>query len=191
MHKCEWCGRTVELVQYKDAIGEVHNICKSCKTKVDSCKCRKCGTIVDPNMMIDGLCTNCIQVKMRDKSRKREEAMMGVDSDPFLEARELQMTNEDYERWLTFDSTYSPKDMKESRELRRLWILVKLNAVGIYDNELISNNFVNIELLLNRNFSKLVNNKCKIVIDNSSEVRKVIRNSDVIDYEYKVYILQA
>lgn len=189
MSKCEWCGKIAELEQYKDAIGDVHKVCKSCKTKVDNHKCRKCGTLVDPNMMIDGLCTNCIQVKMRDKSRKREEARLGVDSEPFTS--EMRLTDEDYEKWLTFEPSYSPKDMKESKELRRLWILVKLNAAGIYDNQLISKNFTNIEMLLDRNFSKLVNNKCKITIDRNSETRKVIRNSEIIDYEDSVYILKA
>jgi hypothetical protein len=81
--------------------------------------------------------------------------------------------------------------MKSSKELKRIWIMVKFNASGIYDNSVISENLVAIETLLERNFSKLIGNKCNIIIGNTSEQRKIVRNSEVIDYEDEVYILKA
>jgi hypothetical protein len=189
MGKCEWCGKNVETLEiYTDAIGEIHNICSKCKEKVDSCLCRKCGVPTDPSMMINGLCMNCVQADIKERSKRKEEARLGVDSQ-LLES--ITFTDKDYEQWLTFGKTFSPSDMKSSKELKRIWIMVKFNASGIYDNSVISENLVAIETLLDRNFSKLIGNKCNIIIGNTSEQRKIVRNSEVIDYEDEVYILKA
>ncbi|MBO5388637.1 MAG: hypothetical protein J6A59_10935 [Lachnospiraceae bacterium] len=193
MSKCEWCGKiSNDLVIYTDAIGDNKSICAECKKSVDACECRKCGTITDPNMMIDGLCTNCVQVNLQMKSKRKEEVRLGVDRG-MLEniTSEMTFTDEDYERWLTMGKTFSSENMKDSRELRRIWIMVKFNAAGIYDGKVISDNFSDIETLLDRNFSKLINNTCKILIGNTGEARKVVRQSTVIDYENQVYILKA
>lgn len=193
MSKCEWCGKVTDnLESYTDAIGESHSICASCKQSVDNCECRKCGTMSDPNMMIDGLCTNCIQANLKMKSKKKEEVRMGVDRDLLSSiTSDMTFTDADYEAWLTMGKTFSPDNMKDSKELRRIWIMVKFNAAGIYDGKIISENFADIETLLDRNFSKLVNNTCRILIGNTGEARKIVRNSTVIDYENEVYILKS
>lgn len=191
MNKCEWCNKvTSELFSYTDAIGEEHKICQSCKNSVDACECRKCGTVTDPSMMIDGLCTTCIQVKLRDKSKRQEEVRMGIDAPTIEETGDLELTDEDYERWMLLGKNFSPNDMK-SVEMRRLWIMVKFNAAGIYDNKTISENLENIEILLERNFSKLVNNKCRIIIGNTAENRQIVKQAEVIDYEDEAYILKV
>ena len=190
MARCEWCGKATEEREiYTDAIGENHSICASCKETVDDCTCRKCGSTVDPHLMINGLCTNCIQLELKNKSKKREEVQMGVDSDVISDlTSEIEFTDEEYEKWLTWGHAFSPENMNV-KELRRMWIMVKLNAAGVYDNSVISKNFPDIELLLDRNFSKLVKQKCRILIGNSGETRRIVRESKVIDYENEVYIL--
>lgn len=193
MAKCEWCGRsTSELKMHTDAIGDVYNICDKCDLVANTFRCRKCNNIVDSSLMIKGLCTTCVQVDMHNKSKKREEIRMGVDmdmSEPLSSG--LELSDEDYERWMTMDRTYTPEDLKKSKELRYIWIMVKLNSVGEYDNEVIKNNFNDIEELLDRNFSKLIGNKCRVIIGNNSENRKIIRSSEVIDYLNQSYILKA
>lgn len=191
--RCKWCDKVTDnLLDYTDAIGESHKICKTCKTSVDNCECRKCGTVTDPSMMIDGLCTNCIQVKLREKSKKQEEARLGVSSELMENlTSDLEFTDDDYERWLLFGNAFSPKDMKKSKELKRLWIMVKLNGAGIFDTNLLKQYFPDVETLLDRNFSKLVNNRCRILIGNTPQARKVVRTSEVIDYENEVYILKG
>lgn len=191
MATCEWCGKNSEkLNKYIDAIGDEHNICDSCKQGVDNCECRKCGETTDPSMMIDGLCTNCIQVKMHEKSKKEEAVRMGVDKDMIdYMSSEITFTDKDYESWVTLGNEFSPENIKNSMELRKLWIIVKLNSVGIYDIDTITKCFGAIETILDRNLSKLINNKCRIIIGNTPETRKVIRSSDVIDYEDEVYII--
>ena len=193
MNKCEWCGKVSDSLEiYTDAIGDNHSICSNCKKSVDECECRKCGTITDPNMMIDGLCTNCIQASIKEKSKRKEEVRLGVDRG-LLDTitSDLTFTDADYEKWLTFGKSFSSDNMKNSKELRRIWIMVKFNAAGIYDNKVISENFSDIEVLLDRNFSKLINNTCKILIGNTGEARRIVRNSEVIDYENEVFILKA
>lgn len=193
MGKCEWCGKQVgELLNYTDALGDVHFICKDCMKSVDGCECRKCSATVDTSMMINGLCTNCIQAELMVKSKKREEARIGVDKG-FIDtvSSELTLTDQDYERWMTLGKSFSPADMKNSRELRRMWVMVKFNAAGIYDGETISKHSPDIEKLLDRNFSKLVGNKCRILIANTAETRKIVRQYEVIDYENEAYILKA
>lgn len=192
MSTCEWCKKKVEnLEMYTDAIGTVHYVCEACKKTVDAYECRKCGTITDPSMMIDGLCTTCIQVNLHEKNKRKEEVRLGVDRDMLGSiTSEFTFTDKDYEQWLTMGKAFSPDNMN-SREMRRLWIMVKLNAAGIYDSKVISKHFKDIETLLDRNFSKLVNNTCRLLVGNTGETRKIVRQSTVIDYENEVYILKA
>lgn len=193
MGKCEWCNKEDELQSYTDAIGKTYNICNNCYTKVvENYTCRKCGNMVDPMLIINGLCTNCVQLDMQNKSRKQEEVRMGVDRNMLgTIISDVEFTDDEYERWMTMGSTYSSTDMKNNKTLRRLWIMVKLNSAGIYNEKIISDNFKYIETILDRNLSKLVNNKCKIIIGETSEARKIIRSSEVIDFEESVYIIKA
>jgi hypothetical protein len=142
--------------------------------------------------MIDGLCTNCIQVNIREKSKKQEEVRLGVDRQLLDNiTSDLTFTDADYEKWITLGKSFSSDSMRDSKELRRIWIMVKFNAAGIYDNNVIADNFKDIEALLDRNFSKLINNTCRILIGNTGEARRIVKNSTVIDYENEVYILKS
>jgi hypothetical protein len=193
MAKCAWCGKNFEeLEEYIDAIGQHYSICKDCKKSVDEFECRKCGRPTDPGMMVNGLCMTCVQADLKEKSKRREEVMMGVDMDAINELSSgVTLTNDDYDRWMTMGKAFTPNDMKNSRELRRLWIMVKFNAAGVYDNETITKNLADVETLLDRNFSKLIGNKCRLLIANDAEKRREVRQNKVIDYENETYILQA
>jgi hypothetical protein len=134
----------------------------------------------------------CVQADLKEKSKRREEVMMGVDMDAINELSSgVTLTNDDYDRWMTMGKAFTPNDMKNSRELRRLWIMVKFNAAGVYDNETITKNLADVETLLDRNFSKLIGNKCRLLIANDAEKRREVRQNKVIDYENETYILQA
>lgn len=193
MKQCEWCNKHVdELIDYKDVIGENHHICKACKEDADNCICRKCGQVTDPSVMIDGLCMNCIQARMLEKSRKREEIQLGTDKELLKQvSSDVVLTDQDYENWLTLRNFGEKGRRKDTKELRRIWIMIKFNAANIYDNETISKNFNDIETILDRNFSKLIGNKCKLILGTTPEARKTIRGSEVIDYENEVYIVQV
>lgn len=192
MAKCEWCHKNVDdLVNYTDAIGDMHMVCPSCYKTVEDCECRKCGSPVDPAMMINGLCNNCVQVELMKKSKRREEARIGMDR-ATLDAisSEIKLSDSDYEQWLTLGKTFSSSDMN-IQELRRMWIMVKFNAAGIYDFNTIADNYESIERILDRNFSKLLGNRCRIMIASTAEQRRVVRQQEIIDYDKEVYIFKA
>jgi hypothetical protein len=192
MNKCEWCGKTTDsLNSVTDAYGDIYHICNKCNEKNKSHECIKCGSLTE--FSIKGLCTNCYQAVLHKKEVRKEEALSGVGDVDFSNSAssELEFTDADYERWVTMGKAYSPNDIKKSVELRRIWIIVKLNAAGVKDNKVIEDNFANIETLLNRSFSKLINNKCTLIIATTPENKRKIKTGEVIDYEKEVYILKA
>ena len=193
MVKCEWCGKNTNKTNvHIDGLGDTHNICDECKNDASVFRCRKCKMERDSAIMINGVCTYCMQVQVYNKCKKQEEIRMGVDKDmlePLIS--ELELSDEDYERWLTMGNAYTPNDLKKSKELRYIWILVKLNSVGGYSNDVVRKHFNDIEELLDRNFSKLIGNKCRLIIGDNSANRRIIRDSAVIDYINQSYIVEA
>lgn len=185
MNRCEWCGKAAEkLNSITDEYGDKYNICSSCEVSNRNHECIKCGNLI--TFGIKGMCTTCYQVKMNDLERRKEEALNGVP-----ETSALSFTDEEYEQWLTMGNAYSPADIQKSRELRRIWIIVKLGAAGITDAELISENFKDIEVLLNRCFTKLIHNKCRLLLSVDDTSRKAIKAGNIIDSEKSVYIIEA
>lgn len=185
MNKCEWCGKTAEkLNSITDEYGDIYHICDKCNTANTNHECIKCGSLI--TFGIKGMCTTCYQVKMNSMEKRKEEALSGV-----VETDGLEFTDNEYEQWLTMGRTFTPNDIKKSRELRRIWIIVKLSAAGITDTNLISENFSDIEKVLDRSFSKLINNKCKLLLSTNAESRKAIKKGNIIDNEHLVYILEA
>jgi len=194
MIKCEWCGNNVgQAILYSNPFGETKHICKDCNDKVSKSLCRKCGSPTDQSLMMDGLCINCMQIKMREKSRQQEEKMLGVDAASINElTSDVEFNNDGYKHWMTFgQGNFSSSDIKNNKELKRLWIMAKLNATGTYDNKVICKNISKIEKLFDANFDKLINNSCKIVIADDEASKKKVKSSKVIDKIDNVYILEA
>ena len=189
MIKCNWCGNSAqELYTCSTSHGET-KLCDKCKEAFDNNKCRRCGSVIDELLSDKGLCFSCMQVNKESKARRREESISGLG---IKMISDVEFTTKDYDQWTTMGKEFSPDDMK-FHEMRHIWINVKLNAAGVYDFETIEENYNSIEILLDRNFSKLVNNKCRILIcDDSAERRELARSGAVvIDSEAKVIILQA
>ena len=192
MAKCSWCGKVTAKPQVIEAMDGSHRVCTSCAEKFNNNQCRKCGTTVSTDLLIQGMCMTCFQLQLNEKAKRQEEIARGVDREALdIIKSEVVFTDEDYEQWLTMGKAFSPDDMKNSRELRRLWILVKLNASGVYDGTVISDNVADIETLLDRNLQKLINRRCRIVIANNSKLRREVLQETVIDYEGQVYILDG
>lgn len=189
MKTCEWCESiTEELVEYQGS-----KICKACSDSVNHSKCRKCGSTYPDVLMLRGLCLTCLQVEETERARKREEVKIGVD-DYETVCAETEFTEEDYEKWMVYDPNskgFKPKDFKESAFLRRLWIMTKLNAVGIVDEKIINENIADIEDLITSNFSKLLYNKCRFYIINNMADRKKTAGMTCIAHKNKVFIMQV
>jgi hypothetical protein len=192
MGRCDWCNSKVDtLEEYTDAIGSIRYICKACRETVDRCECRKCGATTDPLIMVDGLCTTCIQAKLHESAKKKEEVRLGVDPELTDVESGTELTEDDFQKWLTLGKAYSPQDMAKSQELKRIWIMVKLGTAGISNADDMSEYIDCMETLLDRNFSKLVGNRCNIIVAKDSEGRRKVRQSEIIDYEKEVYIVRA
>lgn len=190
MVKCEWCNKRVDkLNNITDSFEmKYYNVCDSCKESVDNSKCIECGEI--SSILIKGRCTRCYQALEYKKQKQSEEAIAGV-SDVDNITDNMEFTEDEYERWITQRKTYSPNDIKNSAELKRIWIMVKLMSTGLTDQKVIDNHIDDIETLIDRCFSKLINNKCRLIIANSSEARKLIRSSRVIDHLNDVVIIEG
>ena len=191
--KCDWCKKSSNnLNEHIDSLRNINYICEDCMKKIKEHKCRKCEALTDSMFEIQGLCMNCYQAELYKINKRKEAVRLGVDSEiAQCLTSDLEFTDADYEHWVTMGKTYSIDDAKNSVELRRMWILIKLNSTGLYDQDIILKNFKDIEILLDRNLSKLVNKKCKIIIGNSAETRAMIRQSDVLDMENAVVIAMS
>jgi hypothetical protein len=129
---------------------------------------------------------------MHIKQVRKEEAINGLSADAARSVMsDVEMTEKDFEDWMMMSKAFSPKDLKESVELRRIWIMVKLMTAGIKDQDVINDNIVDIETLLDRCFSKIINNKCKLIIAYDKDTRSLVKKSEVIDYLNQVYIIKA
>ena len=192
MGKCEWCGKEGKMNTYADAFGDNYEICDECKSTAEKGKCRVCGESVDVSMMIKGLCTNCIQADMYEQGKKFEESRIGV-GDEFrgiASSAELELTDEEYEQWLLMGNTFSHEEFRDSTLLRKIWIMVKLFESGKITNEILEANMVDIEETLDRSFSKMIGVKCLVMIAETPEDRRVIREHEIIDTQNKVFILK-
>lgn len=205
MARCDWCGKNVKTLEIiTDSMGEVANVCDSCKANSDAHECIRCGNVSD--MLFKGKCMNCVQVDNYKKQVRQDEVALGISTAEDLEedatevdskmakksnyCAEFDLSDEEYDNWMTMGNTVSPKDIKGNPQLRRIWLIVKLNAAGL-PLSAINSYIEDLETLLDACFMKLINRKCKIIIANSSENRKLIKASTVIDYKNDVFIVEA
>ena len=141
---------------------------------------------------IQGKCETCYQLEMVERQKRQSEVQQGlVDFDDEVNERQVKITESDFQKWLTMSNTFKPSDLARSIELKRLWIFVKLRLAGIYDNDVINENMGDLEILLNRCFSKLVGNKCRLFIVSTSRDMQRIKRDEIIDFEGNSYILKG
>ena len=204
MAKCDWCGKNVKTLEIiTDSMGEVSNICDSCKKSNEVNECIRCGNVED--LLFKGRCMSCVQVENYKRQIRQNEVALGISSmDDFNDSTradaemakqsgycaEFDFSTEEYDSWVTMGKSVSPKDIKGDPQLRRIWLIVKLNAAGL-PLSAINDYIEDLEKLLDACFMKLINQKCKIVIANSAENKKLIKSSMIIDYRNEVFIVEA
>lgn len=189
MALCDWCNKKVNTLEtFTDAFGENCEICNKCKTAAESGKCIKCGESVSGSITMKGLCTKCLQVEVYKSAKKAQQASMSLGDD----LPSVELTDKEYEDWLLMSKTFNFSDLQKSYELRYLWITVKLHSVGIYDDNVIKENFKDIETLLDRRLNSLRGTHCRLLIAYTPEIRKQIKNKgiEIIDIENNTYLLR-
>jgi hypothetical protein len=128
---------------------------------------------------------------LHESARRKEEVRLGVDPELTEVESGTELSEDDFQMWLTLGKSYSPQDMARSQELKRIWIMVKLGTAGISNVDNMSEYIDCMEVLLDRNFSKLVGTRCNIIVAKDSEGRRQVRQSEIIDYEKDVYIVHV
>lgn len=152
--------------------------------------CKRCGKSMA--VLVNGLCSKCEQLRMYEINQEKEEKALGVDLESLTEDNlNSEMTDDNYNQWMTMGKTFSPQDMKNSTQLKRMWIVVKLKTSGINDNKLISKYVPYVENILDRSFDKFVNQPCKIIIKATQESEQLIQQSKVIEHENELYIISS
>ena len=191
-NKCDWCNKgTDELFDFSN-FGVVSHICKECNDSIQKSECRKCHTKISMVTAINGMCNNCFIDNQVDELKEQEEIMLGLGTNEFTDTG-VELSERDVENWLTLRtsrSSFGPADLLKYKQLKKLWIIVKLNAVGIYDDEVINSNMQDIEELVDYNIRNLMNKKCRIIICNTKEDRQTIKESNIICNKGKVYIIE-
>lgn len=209
MKRCAWCRKKVaNLFDYENLIyGDISAVCKECYDSATANKCRRCNGDIDFAISLDGLCNNCMQVIANEKQKRKEEVFNGVTKKNIDEIiPDTAIEDKDYEMWMTLSNAFTCKDFEacmdmdnlktekaviNARALRKIWINVKFNASGIYDDDVISKNYDDIDEVLTRSFTKLVGNKCKLIISTLPGSTEILRNSKIIDYKGNVYIISV
>lgn len=191
MSLCEYCGKGEGTIQHGTS-----KICKKCNDRISEGRCIRCGKILGVDVGYNGMCSNCTQLYIAEKSKEEFYAEAQAEADRVNELRPkdengdpiITFTTQDYEKWLTWDPDhkgFNVKDFEENTVLRRIWIIVKFYAAGYFDTETINENMEDVEKLINKHIKDLIGHKCGIkIISKVSETR----GYNFKDHSGKVYL---
>lgn len=186
---CEFCGKRVNeaLKEYDDGFGEKFNICNKCYSRVSNGDCYKCGK---KGIQMDGKCASCCQIDAYKQNKKSYEAAADLGN---LDLNS-NLTEEQFENWLTNYPIFDFHDMETDPILRKIWIMTKLRGVGIVDESIINEHYADIEKLIDMNLNKLKNTRCRMIIAYTPQLRKLIRKysgSGIIAMQNDVYLFNV
>lgn len=186
MKKCEWCGRNSENTHNVMSLGTEYKVCDKCIEASKNEVCIKCGETLTGGS-IKGKCYGCSQEEYEATQRKAEEMANGVDIDLVdFYSNGVEFTEEDYERWVTFgQGNFSPDYMKKCRQN---WIKEKLIGQGGWTRELIENNITELESLMEKHMSKIVEKKYSMVYYDGKTKGQKIRQ--FVDRKGNIFIVE-
>lgn len=176
MAKCDICGIEVSSLSIRtDSFGTDYAVCKSCAAKIDNKQCIKCGKQLENGMSISFMCDKCYQSRAYELSKLYDQ--MDDISDEQDDTNE-ELTDAEFDKFLTSGNSFSFEDIENSQELRALWVMFKLSAIGLANNESLSAYFSNAMALLNDHIEELRGHKCEyIIIGESKEVPTYIKDN--------------
>lgn len=195
--ECKFCGKEhSNLITHVEG-GVKYDVCPNCFDAIIGHRCIQCGKPLDEGAAYFGRCISpCAQIYAFNEARDSYEKALGVKFDePALYPSDngepvLRFTQQDYEKWLTFDPDnrgFNTDNFKESHFLRRLWIMLKLTAAGYTDEKTINDNMSDIEELLDSNITKIIGKKCRFSIFTPNDNRRLQGNT-VLAHKGRVYL---
>lgn len=187
MARCDWCDRETDKLYPVTSLGTDYNICESCKKAHDNEVCIKCGETIIGQGSIKGKCYSCFQSEYEEKQRREEELASGVSSE-LLEyySSGVEFTEEDYEQWVTFgQGNFTPEYLKRCRQN---WLRIKLVEQGGWSPALVEQHLDEIESLMEKHISKVMNRKYLIVYYDGKTSRQKIRQ--FIDHIGNIFLIE-
>lgn len=188
MKRCEWCERPTTDLNSVTSLGTMYKVCNKCKEAHESETCIKCGESVIGAGSIKGKCYACSQEEYEEKQRRADEVAAGVDMDLMdFYTSDVEFTEEDYERWVTFSQVEITPE--ERRRRRQMWITEKLTGHNGWTPQLLAKYADELEELVARYIAKLITNKYTIVYYDSKNKKQRIRQ--FVDCRGKVFVIEV
>lgn len=120
MGKCEWCGKKADVLTKVSSLGTAYKICNLCQAAHESDICISCGETIIGDGSIKGRCYACSQADYEERQREAEKIANEVADYSDIYSTGIEMTEEDYERWVTFgQGNFTPEYKKRCRQDRK------------------------------------------------------------------------
>ena len=180
MARCDWCKKSAENMHTVVSLGTTYKVCDKCKSAHDNEVCIECGQPIMGQMSIKGKCQACAQEEYEEKQRKAEEMANGINSEEYMYiyTSGVEFTEEDYERWVTFgQGNFTPE---KSRMHKRNWLRKRLVEQGGWSKELVEENLDNIEKLMDKHISKVIDRKYVMVYYDGKQGTRITQFVDRI-----------
>lgn len=170
MGYCKWCKTKLDK-SYK--INNNTEVCERCYNSHLEKVCWKCHEPLGMNS-VDGKCPKCYQVDYSIRQRKIEEMAMGVNSEiQKMLSSPLEFTDADYNKWMTTNLSGNRITKQVRDSFRKDWLYANLIGKYNWTKESIEANYASIEMILDRNFSKMIGKKMMLVDTKNTSIKIV------------------
>lgn len=182
---CEWCGKNSASTHPVMSLGNRYSICDDCYKAHKDEMCIKCGSPIYGQGSIKGKCQACVQEEYEEEQRKEEEEANGVAAELLeIYSSGVEFTEEDFEQWLTFgQGNFTPE---RSRACRQDWLRKRLTEQGDWSLELVNANMADIEKLMERHISNVIDRKYIMVYYDGSKRVKIVQFVDRVGNIYLI-----
>lgn len=186
MEYCDWCKKSSKSLVKVSSLGNDYKVCPECHTAFSNGVCRVCGETLGLNSL-EGCCILCAQRDFYEVKKKQEEVSNGLDPEiQKLYSSSSIIDENDFNRWMTFgQGNFTPESQKRNRQN---WIRNKLSTSEFWTPELIELNMDDIEILMDRNFSKIFGRKYVIIYMTESNAYKFV---ECVDKEGRVLLVDV
>lgn len=192
--KCEWCGRTDELLEPAiDNNGNELELCVKCRKALSIDVCRTCGVDISNGVTLKGLCERCLQISAYMEFEKEQEEISELECEINKDVRTgTPLTEKDCEEWrerVTKD--INPEMLKRDGIAQHIVAVSMFISAGIKDNNIISANTRDLMYIIKNETDKILYKKTELHIAGSPEEDEVISKGKIAASKGNVYILEV